>query len=293
MISFTTSRQAILRTCTAALVFLGAAPLQGAATKVQEERPPHIFFDADKWDAEIKTNLMHLKGDVIITYGKMTVRADRAVATNNGDFTNSRWTLDGNVRINAVPRGNLRSDQAIIEVVDKRLTRATATGKPAQFDQTGEDSKVIAHGHANEIVYEVDDGTVRLSQDASVTYGPHDITAPEITYNLRDERVQATTAPGTERIHVTIEPNESPKDGKDSSGTNKPKPAVPPDPPKQQAPAAPQADAQQAAPQASPAQPATPAPSAPPPPDGTAAATSSQSPPGTSPPPRLQSTPPH
>lgn len=293
MIFFTTSRHVIARIGAVALAFLAAVLSHAAARKTQEERPPEIIVNSDWLERDFKKQVLYLRGDVIITYGKMTVRADRAVATNNGDYTNSRWTLDGNVRMNAVPRGNLRSDQAIIEVGDKQLKRATATGKPAEFDQTGEDSNVIAHGHAKEIVYEVGEGTVRLSNDASVTYGPHDITAPEITYSLRDERVQATTSPGTGRIQVTIEPNESPKDGKDGSGTNKPKPAVPPDSGKQQAPATPQAAAQQAAPQASPAQPATPPPSAPPAMDGTAAAASSQSPPGTSPPPRLQSTPPH
>jgi len=52
-----------------------------------------------------------------------------------------------------------------------------------------------------------------------------------IVYSLREEHVEAITSPGTERVHVTIAPNEAPK--ADGAGTNKPKPtaAVPPNAP--------------------------------------------------------------
>jgi lipopolysaccharide transport protein LptA len=218
MISFPTRRFSLVRTFGAALVFLGAAPFLTAASTT-EELPPEISYDAASMDADVKTHVMHLK-DVTITYGKMKVRADRALATA-GDFKNSRWTFDGNVRINAVPRGNLRSDEAVVEFEDNQLKRATATGNPAEFDQTREDSNVIARGHADEIVYEVGAGTVRLSNDAWVTDGRNDIRGPVIVYSLREEHVEATTSPGTERVHVTIAPNEGPKG--DGGGTNKPK----------------------------------------------------------------------
>jgi lipopolysaccharide transport protein LptA len=235
MIWLSTHRLTFVRTVAAALVFLGAPALLEAASRT-EEKPPQISYEAASMDADVKTHVMHLK-DVTITYGKMTVRADRALATA-GDFKNSRWTFDGNVRINAVPRGNLRSDEAVVEFEDNQLKRATATGNPAEFDQTKDDSNVIARGHADEIVYEVGAGTVRLSNDAWVTDGRNDIRGPVIVYSLREEHVEATTASGSERVHVTIAPNEGPKG--DGAGTNKPKP-TPPDankaPPQSSAPA--------------------------------------------------------
>jgi hypothetical protein len=61
----------------------------------------------------------------------MIVKADRARATA-GDFKNSRWTFDGNVRINSEAQGTtLRSDEAVVEFQDNQLFRATATGSPA------------------------------------------------------------------------------------------------------------------------------------------------------------------
>jgi lipopolysaccharide transport protein LptA len=218
---FSTNRLGIVQVTAAALLLLAPAP-HLAATAKTEEHPPEITYDAASMEADYKTHVMRLK-DVTITYGKMTVRADRALATAS-DFKNSRWTFAGNVRINAEPRGTLRSDEAIVEFEDNQLKRATATGNPAEFDQKREDSNVIARGHADQIVYEVGPGTIRLSNDAWVTDGRNDIRGPVIVYNLREEHVEATTSPGTDRVHVTILPNETPKvDG--AAGTNKPKPS--------------------------------------------------------------------
>jgi len=222
------------RAAVAVLAFLSVASL-GANAKT-EERPPEITYDASSMEADYKTHMMRLK-DVTITYGKMTVRADRALATAS-DFKNSRWTFAGNVRINAEPRGNLRSDEAVVEFRDNQLKRATATGNPAEFDQKREDSNAITHGHADQIVYDVGPGTVRLSSERSpddrawVSDGRSDIRSPVIVYNLREERVEATTSSGSlgtdTRVHVTIDPNEAPKI--DSGGTNKPKSSDPPKP---------------------------------------------------------------
>ena len=214
-----------LKASAIALVFLGATPgLSLPAAKSAEPAPPAISYDASFMDTDFKTQVMHLR-DVTITYGKMTVKADRALATAR-DFKNSRWTFDGNVRINADPRGNLRSDEAVVEFEDNQLKRATATGNPAEFDQKRTDSDVVARGHADQIVYEPGNGTVRLSNDAYIDDGRNDIHAPTIVYSLREEHVEATTSPGPDapRVHVTIAPNDAPK--LDVGGTNKPKPTA-------------------------------------------------------------------
>jgi len=229
MNSLSTRPVVLVRLCATALAFLTLVPCLSAAKK-KEEAPPDIFYDASSVEVDFKTRVTHLK-DVTITYGKMTVKADRALATaGTKDFKDNRWTLTGNVRINAEPRGNLRSDEAVVEFEDNQLKRATATGNPAEFDQKREDSNIVTRGHANEIVYDVGPGTIRLSDDAWVTDGRNDIRGPVIVYSLREEHVEASTSSGAERIHVTITPNESPKGGDekgaDGAGTNKPKPTA-------------------------------------------------------------------
>ncbi len=217
MNSQSTCSFAFARGCAVALLSLTPFLLGASRTA---ERPAEISYDASSMETDLKTHVMRLK-DVTITYGKMTVRADRALATAS-DFKNSRWTFDGNVRIDAEPRGNLRSDEAVVEFEDNQLKRATATGSPAQFDQKRDDSNIIAHGHAEQIVYEVGAGTVRLSNDAWVDDGRNKMTAPVITYDLREEHVVASTSPGTERVHVTIAPGDAPH--ADGAGTNKGRP---------------------------------------------------------------------
>jgi lipopolysaccharide transport protein LptA len=157
--------------------------VEGLKAQVQSKMR-EITTDASSEDFDPLTHVTHFK-DVTITQGNITVKADRAVATG-GDFKGSRWTFDGNVRINAEAQGTLRSDEAVLEFQHNHLKRATATGSPAEFDQLRSDSNVVTHGHADEIVYEVDPGTVRLS-NAYITDGKNEIQGPLIVYSLRRE----------------------------------------------------------------------------------------------------------
>jgi LptA/(LptD N-terminal domain) LPS transport protein len=85
--------------------------------------------------------------------------------------------------VNAEARGNLRSDAAVVEFKDNQLRRATATGSPAEFEQEWSESGVVARGHADEIVYEGDSGTISLS-NAYINDGKNDIQGPLIVYSL-------------------------------------------------------------------------------------------------------------
>jgi len=112
------------------------------------------------------------------------------------------------VRIDAEQRGDLTSDQAVVEFHDNHMARAIITGKPAEFEQKRADAQQPARGHADQIVYNVDDGTVRLTDDAWLSDGQNEISGPLLIYNIRAQRVQAATAPGTsQRVHITITPH--------------------------------------------------------------------------------------
>ena len=161
---------------------------------VGSEVPGKISYEALTNNTDFKTHQMHLT-EVTITFGNMTVKADRALATRS-DFKDSRWTFDGNVRINNVmAHGNLRADEVIVEFKDNQLKRATATGSAAEFEQKRSDSDAVIRGHADEIVYEEDPGTIRLS-NAYVNDGEGVIQAPLLVYSVRKEPVGATTSGG-------------------------------------------------------------------------------------------------
>ncbi|MBV8143440.1 MAG: lipopolysaccharide transport periplasmic protein LptA [Gammaproteobacteria bacterium] len=188
-----------------------------------------ITVDAASSEVDYKTNTVVFT-QVVISQGAMRVQADHAHASGL-NFANSRWTFDGHVRIDAEPRGSLRSDQAVVEFRDNRILRATASGKPAEFEQPRSDAQQqMARGHAEEIVYDVGEGTVRLSKDAWLSDGTNEISGPLLVYNIRAQRVQAATAPGSDqRVHITIQPQNVPAapGGKPHTEPGKPPPPNP------------------------------------------------------------------
>src|SRR5215472_5238706 len=185
-----------------------AAAPPGAAAAVPTRQLP-ITVDAASSEVDYRTNTVVFT-QVVISQGAMRIQADHAHASGL-NFANSRWTFEGHVRIDAEPRGSLRSDQAVVEFRDNRIVRATANGKPAQFEQQRGDSQQMARGHADEIVYDVSDGSVRLSSDAWLSDGVNEISGPLLVYNIRAQRVQAAAQPGTDqRVHITIQPQSAP-----------------------------------------------------------------------------------
>jgi len=201
----------------AALLSAAVAPAVGAADAAAPPAPPPaqqpINLDAASTEVDGRTNTLVFT-DVVISQGATRVQAEHARATGL-NFANSRWTFDGKVRIDAELHGNLRSDQATIEFRDNHIARATVTGKPAEFEQKRTDSEQLARGHAGEIVYDVSDGTVRLTDDAWLTNGQNEISGSLLVYNIREQRLQAAASPGTDqRVHITITPHVAPAPGK-------------------------------------------------------------------------------
>jgi len=157
-------------------------------------------------EVDFRTREVLLK-NVVISQGTMRVSADRARATGL-NFANSRWTFEGNVHIDGERRGDLRSDQAVVEFKDNHIARATITGKPAEFEQKRANDQV-ARGHAEQILYDVKDGTVRLTHDAWLSDGQNEITGPLLVYNIREQHLQTATGPGDaaasdQRVHIRI-----------------------------------------------------------------------------------------
>src|SRR3989440_3043427 len=159
------------RSCRKLLLLAAALASGAAAAPAPPPAPPPtqqpINLDAASTEVDGRTNTL-VFSDVVISQGATRVQADHAHATGL-NFANSRWTFDGKVRIEAEQHGNLRSDQAMVEFRDNHIERATVTGTPAEFEQQRTDSGQLARGHAGEIVYDLNDGTVRLTDDAWLT----------------------------------------------------------------------------------------------------------------------------
>jgi lipopolysaccharide transport protein LptA len=189
----------------------GLLDVQAAAQDAREQLP--IKVEAASFEGNIPNNTI-VYHDVIITQGDVSVRATKASLVGGINYENSKWTLSGDVRINA-QGGSLRSDQAVISFANNLLTRATITGAPAQFEHQREGAVEPARGHANTIDYETASGTVSFKNEAWLSDGCTEIHGDQLVYNIRSQSVQAQSASaatgsnGKKRVQITIQPQTS------------------------------------------------------------------------------------
>jgi lipopolysaccharide transport protein LptA len=206
-------------------LFLAGALLPWLAIRPAPASPEFsglpVSLDAASSEIDARTNALVFR-NVVISQGDMRVQAEHARATGL-NFANSKWNFEGNVRIDAEQRGSLRSDQAVVEFKDNHIARATITGKPAEFEQRRAGTDQVARGHADEILYDVNDGTVRLTDEAWLSDGQNEISGPLVIYNIREQRILAGTPPGAsgsgtdQRVHINIAPH-APVSGKPEPG---------------------------------------------------------------------------
>ena len=208
------------------------APLPGQPLPINPREQVHV--DCQSGGVNYKTQTM-VCSNVVISQGSTRVTADHARGTGGLNFQNSHWTFTGNVHIEAPPRGSLRSDDATVEFRDNRIAGATINGTPAEFEQQRAGDLGMEKGHADQIVYNVDRGTILLSKDAWISDGHNEMSAPSISYSIREQKVLATSGGtgATQGVHITITPQSLPKQGPppQSKDAARPPPAQPADSP--------------------------------------------------------------
>jgi len=182
-------------------------PLKTPATPLSPLGNEPIVVDAVSSEADLAKGTGEFSG-ITITQGGVRLQADHAHGSYPVDFKNSHWTFAGHVRIDdADQHGSLRADQAVVDFRDGHIERATATGKPAEFEQQRAQGAQLARGRAEEIAYDMSNGSVRLSRDAWLSDGQNEISGPLLVYNIRAQHMQAAAAPGTDqRVHIVITP---------------------------------------------------------------------------------------
>ncbi|MBV8909251.1 MAG: lipopolysaccharide transport periplasmic protein LptA [Gammaproteobacteria bacterium] len=184
-----------------------AAPAPGEpATPLSPLGNAPIVVDATSSEANLARGTGEFSG-ITVTQGAVKLTADHAHGSSPVDFKNSHWTFEGHVKlIDAARHGDLRADQAVVDFRNGRIQHATVTGKPAEFEQQRPDSGRLARGHADEIDYDIKDGTVRLAKNAWVSDGQNEITGPLLVYNIRGQTMEAPSSPGGQRVHIVITP---------------------------------------------------------------------------------------
>jgi lipopolysaccharide transport protein LptA len=194
----------------AATPLLCALSLAGAATGAAA---PNAVGSAEECHEPVCLSAAHLDADSkhltlrdfeikYVTRGT-TVKGDLAEGESSGsDSKNTNWVLTGHVQI-FMPQADLSADRATMQIVNGRITSMTAQGSPAAFERApdapapnGANSQALAaaehaHGHAREIVYDLDRNELQLNGDAYISNGCYEFSSEHMSYDVANQRVQA------------------------------------------------------------------------------------------------------
>lgn len=165
-------------------------------------REGSIVVDSDSAELDSRTNQIVLPA-VRISQGEFTVKAKEGRASGL-NFENSRWVFDGEVEIKS-PDGESTADKAVVVFTDNRIATVDVTGSPATFSQRDPKGQ-IARGRAGTIHYDLNANTVRLSDNAWISYGQNELSADSMVYDLIQKSVIAGNSKEGERVHITINP---------------------------------------------------------------------------------------
>jgi lipopolysaccharide transport protein LptA len=161
--------------------------------------------DADDGEFDLRKSEHHLRGNVRISQGTMSIVAEEAFG--NGESTdNSRWTFSRSVHLQTRD-ADLKSNTATAAFLNGQLTEATAKGTPAVFEQRSVVADKLIRGRAGQIDYDIVKGIVKLSKDVWFSYGGNEFRGDVIVYNVRDEKVVVNPAGQSNgRVNIRIRP---------------------------------------------------------------------------------------
>jgi lipopolysaccharide export system protein LptA len=156
----------LLALCALAIVSVDVATAETA------DRQKPINFTADDGVVNYEKRTGVLKGNVVITQGTMTIRADRITFKQNGDNSIS----------------------------------ATAHGNPIAFRQKRDGSDEYFEGFAQRAEYDGEKETLELFDRALLKRGTDEIRSNYISYNTRSEQFRAEGRPDAAGVPANAGP---------------------------------------------------------------------------------------
>ncbi len=147
----------------------------------------------------------------------INIQADKAIQKPIPD--GERTTYIGSVKLT---QGSLliTGERLIIDSKNREVTRVTAFGSPAHFQQQSDPQKQPIKADANKISYSLASDTIVLEQSARVSQEGSTVSGERIYYDLAREQVQAKgTDDGSSRVHMVLEPPGAKPSNTEPAGT--------------------------------------------------------------------------
>jgi len=155
------------------LVCLGLVACYFAATPLYAktgDRNQRIDIKADKTEYLSKTGVQRLSGNVEITQGTMSIKAN----------------------------------EISVYLKDNRLARIEGSGAPIRFEQENDAGEPVV-GEANSIDYNAIGGTLVLTGNARLTQPRQELNSGRIVFDLNQQTVKADGG-NSGRVSISIQP---------------------------------------------------------------------------------------
>jgi len=176
--------------------------------------PWDIFAETMNFDGKTST---YIYTGVQFSQGNISIRADEGRATRQ-EGEDSAWLFAGNVVID-VGDGHIQCDSARLEFDGSALRIAEVSGSPATFSMRRAGSDDTTDAAAGKLVYDVVNGIIEFSDDATITESGNRISSHYLVYNILERRINAdSSGNGNDRVRITYTPTDGTlPDGVDAS----------------------------------------------------------------------------
>ena len=199
----------------ALLLAIVLSPAPSPAQVVDLNRLPWTI-DSETMSFDGKTSTIIYTG-LQFSQGEISIEADEGRATTREQEI-STWQFLGNVVIN-LNNGHIECDSASLQFDGNILNVAIVTGAPASFELTRSSADDITYAEAGKLKYDVVEGVIEFSEQASISERGNKISSNFLVYNISERRINAdSSGADDDRVRIIYTP---------TNGDGLPSPAQP------------------------------------------------------------------
>lgn len=170
-----------------------------------------VDLDRLPWTIDSETMAFDGKTSTIIytglqfSQGDISIEADEGRATSR-EQANSTWQFSGNVLID-LNNGHIKCDSASLQFKGNVLSVATVAGNPATFKLLRETADDFTYAEAGKLNYDVREGIIEFSDNATITESGNEISSNFLVYNVLERRINAdSSGTGDDRVRIRYTP---------------------------------------------------------------------------------------
>ncbi len=205
-------------------IYLGFSPLLANAQLTDLDRLLPWTISSETMAFDGKTSTVIYTG-LRFSQGSIFIEADEGRSTVN-EQNDGSWTFAGNVVID-VDTGRIECQSAELTFDGNVLTRASVLGSPATFSMQRSGADDATHAKAGHLLYDVQNGVIEFSEEATITESGNEISSNFLVYNINERRINAdSSGADDDRVRITYTPTSDP-DAEDTSTEDPEDPEVP------------------------------------------------------------------